>query len=146
MSRTNEAETDYLNHLFLNADWTDIGDAAGLQNSAVAGSFFISLHTADPGEAGDQETSEATYTSYGRVEVVRTAAGWTVTGNTADNSALVTFPAATGGSETITHVGIGTVRTGAGHLIWSEPLDVSKVISSGIQPEFGIGELNIVVD
>ena len=29
------------------------GDAGGLQNSATAGSFYISLHTADPDEAGD---------------------------------------------------------------------------------------------
>jgi len=52
MSMTNAAEANLLNLLFLNLDWANIGDAAGLQNSATAGSFYVSLHTADPGEAG----------------------------------------------------------------------------------------------
>ncbi len=29
--------------------------------------LYVSLHTGDPGEAGDQTTSEAAYTSYARV-------------------------------------------------------------------------------
>jgi hypothetical protein len=60
MSMTNAAEANLLNLLFLNIDWANIGDAAGLQNSAAAGNFYISLHTADPGESGTQSTSETT--------------------------------------------------------------------------------------
>jgi hypothetical protein len=48
----------------------------------ATGLVCISLHTADPGEAGDQTTSEATYKSYARVSVARTTAGWTVTSGT----------------------------------------------------------------
>jgi hypothetical protein len=59
MSMTNQAEHALLDLIFLNTDWANIGDASGLQNSAAAGSFYVSLHTADPGEAGSQTTSEA---------------------------------------------------------------------------------------
>jgi len=64
--------------VFQNLDHPDIGDAAGLQNSAAAGNVYVALHTADPA-GGNQSTSEATYTGYGnRIAVVRSAAGWTV--------------------------------------------------------------------
>ena len=55
--------------MFNNTDFANIGDAGGLQNSATAGSLYVSLHTADPGEAGSQTTNEANYTSYARVAV-----------------------------------------------------------------------------
>lgn len=138
---TNAAETDLLQLLFENADWTNIGDAGGLQGSTSAGSWYISLHTGDPGEAGDQTTNECAYTSYARVAVARSTAGWTVTGDTVANDAAVTFPAATGGSETATHFGIGTDSSGAGNLIIKAALTSSLAISSGITPEFAIGAL-----
>ncbi len=146
MSRTNAAETDYLTLLFNNVDWANIGDGPGLQNSAAAGDFHVSLHTADPTETGDQTSSEATYGSYARIAVARTAGGWTITGNTADNAAAITFPEATSGSETITFVGIGTDLSGAGNLIWSGVLDTSRLVSSGITPSFAIGDLNVTAD
>ena len=67
MSMSNASETALLNLLFNNTDWANVGDAAGLQNSATAGSFYVALHTADPGDAGNQTTSEASYTGYARV-------------------------------------------------------------------------------
>lgn len=56
------AATDLLELIFNNVDWANIGDATGLPGSAVAGSLYISLHTASPGEGGDQTTNEASYT------------------------------------------------------------------------------------
>lgn len=44
---------------------------------------YVSLHTGDPGEAGDQTTNEATYAGYARVAVARDSGGWTVTGSQA---------------------------------------------------------------
>ena len=80
MSLTNTAEANLLNLIFLNLDWANIGDASGLQNSATAGSFYVSLHTSDPGEAGDQSTNEIAYTGYARVAVARTSGVFIVTG------------------------------------------------------------------
>lgn len=147
MSLTNAAETALLNLLFRNVDWANIGDAAGLQNSAADGNFYISLHTADPGEAGDQTTSEATYGAYARVAIARgTGGGWTVSGNNASNSAAVNFAECTSGSNTITHFGIGTASSGVGNLIGSGALAASRVISAGITPTFAIGELDVNAD
>lgn len=146
MSMTNAAETAFLNLFFNNTDWANVGDAAGLQNSATAGSFYISLHTADPGETGNQTTSEATYTSYARVAVARSGAGWTVSGNNASNTSAVSFPACTGGTNTITHFGIGSDSSGTGNLFMSGALTSSLAVSSGITPQFAVGELDVNAD
>ena len=52
--------------------------------------LYLALHTADPGAAGSQTTNEATYTSYARVSVARSTAGWTVASGVADNDASIT--------------------------------------------------------
>ena len=146
MSATNAFETALLNLYFLNTDHANIGDASGLQNSATAGSFYISLHTADPGETGTQTTSEATYTSYARVAVARSGAGWTVSGNNASNAAAINFPACTGGSNSITHFGIGSDSSGTGNLFFKGALTSTLAVSSGITPSFAIGELDVNLD
>lgn len=146
MSATNAMETAILQLYFNNTDHANVGDAAGIQNSATAGSFYISLHTADPGETGTQTTSEATYTSYARVAVARSGAGWTVTGGNASNAAAVNFPAATGGTNSITHFGIGSDLTTAGNLFFKGALDNPLAVSSGITPSFAIGELDVNID
>ena len=146
MSATNGFETSLLNLIFVNSNIANVGDATGLRGSTAAGSLHVSLHTADPGEAGDQTTSEATYTSYARVAVARTSGGWTVSGNNASNTAAVTFPAATGGTNTITHFGIGTAASGTGVLLFKGTLSASLAVSSGITPSFAIGELDVNVD
>ncbi|MEO8273489.1 MAG: hypothetical protein ABI620_05450 [Chloroflexota bacterium] len=146
MSKTNTAESDILSLIFKNAAATLIGDAAGLLPSAAAGNLYISLHTADPGEAGDQTTSEAAYTSYARVAVARSGLGWTVSGTgptQVANAALVAFPACTGSTATCTYFGVGTDASGAGKLLYSGALTSSLAVSSGITPQFAINALQI---
>ena len=77
----------------------------------------LALHADDPGVGGDQSTNEATYGSYARIAVARTAVGWTVTGNDAVNAAELLFPEATSGDELITHVSVGYLAAGAGTII-----------------------------
>jgi len=146
MSKSNTFENDLLLLLFNNTAVSDVGDASGLQPSATAGSLYISLHTADPGEAGDQTTNEATYTSYARQAVARSGSGWTVSGNGVENAAEILFPEATGGSETITHFGVGTAVSGTGKLLYSGALTSSLAVSSGIQPRFAAGALDVTED
>ena len=137
MSKGNTTENDVLQKLF---------HAVELSWDANT-SLFLSLHTADPGEAGAQTASEATYTSYARVEVARDATGWDVVANQASNDDLLQFPACTGGTNTITHVAIGTVALpGAGQIIYSGELNDALAVSNGIQPQFAIGSLTIVED
>jgi hypothetical protein len=147
MSATNEFENSLLLLIFNNTDIANIGDAAGLQNSATAGSLYVSLHTGDPGEAGEQTTNECAYTSYARVAVARSGVGWTVSGNAVTNAAEIAFPAATGGSETATHFGVGTSSTGGTEmLLFKGALAVNRAISSGVTPKFAAGDLDITAD
>ena len=143
MSFGNTFENDLVRLLF-NA--TAIANVADNAASAPLTNLYLSLHTGDPGEAGDQTTSEAAYTSYARVAVARTSGGWTVTNNQAVNAAEVAFPQATGGSATVTHVGIGTASSGAGKLIASFALTASLAVSNLITPRFAAEALTFSVD
>lgn len=134
MSKSNSWENGLLLLLFNNTNFANVGDATGLRGSSSAGSLYVSLHTADPGEAGSQTTNECAYTSYARVAVARSGAGFTVTGNSVSPAAVVAFPEATGGSETATHFGIGTDISGAGTLLYSGTISPNIVISSGVTP------------
>lgn len=134
MSKSNSWENALLLLLFNNTNAANIGDATGLRGSSTAGSLYVSLHTADPGETGSQTTSEAAYTSYARVAVARSGAGWTVTNNQVVPAATITFPAATGGSETETYFGIGTDSAGAGTLLYSGAISPTIAVSNGVTP------------
>lgn len=139
MSKANGWENDLLLLLFNNTNAANIGDATGLRGSSTAGSLYVSLHTADPGEAGDQTTSEAAYTSYARVAVARSSGGWTVTNNSVSPAATISFPACTGGTSTVTYFGIGTASSGAGKLIYSGAVTPNISISTGVTPQLGTG-------
>ena len=127
MSKINTFESASLALFFNNVSFPGIGDAVGLNSSSASGSFFVSLHTADPGENGTQTTSEATYTSYARVAVSRSAAGWVVSGSDVYNSSSVTFPAPTAGSNSIIYWGIGTGSAGTGRLLYRGPISTNPV-------------------
>lgn len=146
MSATNVLENGLLSLLFENANYANVGDATGLRGSSTAGVFYISLHTANPNETGSQTTSEAAYTSYARVSVARSTAGWTVSSGVCDNDSAITFPAATGGSESETHFGIGSDTSGAGNLFLWGALTASLAVSTGITPSFAAGALDITLD
>lgn len=131
MSKTNTWENDLLLLVFNNTNASLIGDATGLRGSTTAGSLYVSLHTADPGEAGDQTTSEATFTGYARVAVARGAA-WTVAANAVVPTANIDFAACTAGTNTITHFGVGTSSTGAGKLLYKGAVTPNIAVASGV--------------
>lgn len=146
MSMSNASETNLLNLLFNNVDWANVGDAAGLQNSAAAGSFYVALHSADPGDAGNQTTNEVVYTGYGRVAVARSGAGFTVSGAQVSNAATVQFGECTALTATATHFSVGLLSSGAGDILYSGALSASRSISAGITPLFNAGALQGTVD
>jgi hypothetical protein len=135
MSKTDAFENDLLLLIFNNTDIANIGDAAGLQNSATAGSLYVSLHTADPGESGTQSTSEISYTGYARVAVARSGAGWTVTGNSVSPAANVDFGEMTAGTGgTVTHFGVGVSSSGANRLLYSGTVAPNIAVANGVTP------------
>jgi hypothetical protein len=147
MSASNAFETALLALIFNNTNAANVGDATGLRGSSTAGVFYISLHTADPGEAGTQSTSEAAYTGYARVSVARSSAGFTVSGNTVSNAAAITFGTATASpGSPVTYFGIGTDVSGTGNLLFSGALSGSYQPAVGNAPTFAIGALTATAD
>lgn len=131
MSKGNTFENDWLLLVFNATAIANIADNAA---SAPLTNLFVSLHTSDPGEAGDQTTNEATYTSYARESIARTSGGWTVTANSVSPVGNIDFTTATGGSETATHFAVGTLTSGAGKILYYGTVTPNIVISSGVTP------------
>lgn len=132
MSKGNTFENDLLKLIFNATAIANIADNAA---TSPLTNIYVSLHTADPGEAGDQTTSEISYTGYARVAVARTSGGWTVTANSVSPNANIEFGAMTGGAGgTVTHVGIGTASSGAGKLLYSGAVSPTLSITTGSTP------------
>ena len=101
MGRTNSFENEIALLLFNNTAIADIGDASGLQPSAVDGLFYIALYSVMPTDSTNG--TEATYTGYARVSVARSVVGWTISGTDptrAENASDIVFPTSST-SETI---------------------------------------------
>jgi hypothetical protein len=139
MSKSNSWENGMLLLLFNNTDCSLIGDATGLRGSTTAGSLYFSLHTADPGEAGDQTTNECAYTSYARVAAARSGAAFTVTANAVATVADTVFPTCTGGTSAATHWGLGTSVSGAGKLLYKGALGATINIANTLTPRITAG-------
>lgn len=121
-SKNNAFENSLLLLVFNNTNIADVGDATGLRGSTTAGSLYVSLHTADPGEGGTQSTSESALGNYARQAVARSGSGWTVSSNNVSNAAQVRFPSSgtfTGGPEDIKFFQIGKASSGTGGVIYS---------------------------
>jgi len=131
MSKGDTFENDLLRLIFNGTAIANIADNAA---TSPLTNLFVSLHTADPGEAGSQTTNETAYTSYARVSVARTTGGWTVTANSVSPVANIAFPSCTGGTATITHFGVGTASSGAGKLLYKGTVTPNISVSTGVTP------------
>ena len=134
MGKGNTTKNDTLEYIF----------QATAPGWAANAHFYVSLHTADPGSAGTQLTSEAAYTGYARVEIERDVTGWSVTTNHVANTSNILFPICTGAPVTVTHWSIGTVDTGgAGQIIYSGALVSSLGVIVNTTPCFLAGDIDI---
>lgn len=137
MSIADSTENAILNLVFRAVAWANYADNAATSPQTNIG---ISLHTADPGDAGSASTSEVAYTSYTRVNVARTTGGWSAaSGGSISPAANITFPAGTGGSGTVTHFATAasnaTPPTGAQTILWSGTVTPNIVTGSGVTPQ-----------
>lgn len=132
MSKSNTFENELLALIF---NGTGI---ANLADNAVSGpltNLYLALHTADPGEGGDQSTNEISYTGYSRVAVARTSGGWTVTNNSVSPVAAIEFGEMTGGAGgTVTHASIGVSSSGGGKILYSGALTPTINVATGVIP------------
>lgn len=131
MSKSDVFENDLLKLIF---NGTAIAGLADNAASSPVTSLYLALHTADPGEAGNQSTSEVSYTGYARAAVARTLGGWTVSSNSVSPVANVDFGAATAGTATVTHVSIGTAASGAGKILYRGAISPTIAIAAGVTP------------
>jgi hypothetical protein len=130
-SKGDTFENDLLKLIFNATAIANIADNAA---SAPLTNLEVSLHTGDPGDSGNQTTSEATYTSYARVPVSRDTGGWTVTAASVSPAANIDFPAGSGGSGTVTHFAVGTAHSGSGKILYSGTVTPNIVTGNGITP------------
>lgn len=133
MSKSNTFENDLLQLIFNAVAIANIADNAA---SAPLTSLYLSLHTADPGEAGNQTTNETAYTGYARIAVARTAGGWTVTGASVSPVAAITFGECTASpGANITHAAVGTALSGTGKILYSGALTPNITMAIGVVPQ-----------
>lgn len=144
-SMTNAFETSLGAHIFQNADVANVGDAAGLQNSATAGTTQLALSTSALTDADTLLTAtEVAYTGYARPTQARSAGGWSSSGDTISNAALIQFGEMTaGGPDTVVHLGCGLLGSG-NQLDLHQDLAADLVINNGVNPQFAIGALDWV--
>ena len=132
-------KSNYLSNGVLNLIFNGTTLANLFENASVSPltQFWIALHTADPGAAGNQSTSEAAYTGYARVSVNRNTGGWPASSaETISPAAAILWPTCTGGStETETFFSIGTASSGAGQILYSGPITPAIFVESGVQPQ-----------
>ena len=135
MSKSDFLEAGLLNLIFNATTLTGIANNA---STSPLTNLYVALHTADPGDAGTQSTSEATYTGYARVAVARTSGGWTISGSSPTQvvpAAAITFPACTAGSSTITYFSIGVASSGATSILYSGAVSPSIAVTAGVTPQ-----------
>lgn len=132
MSVSDTTENAILNLVFRAVAWANYADnAAGTPETNI----IVALHTADPGDAGTQSTSEVAYTSYARVNVARTTGGWTASSAGSINpAAQIDFPAGTGGSGTVTNFSTGKSGGGTSAILWSGTVTPNIVCGNAITP------------
>jgi hypothetical protein len=142
MSKGNTFENDLVLLIFNNTNIANLGDATGVRGSTTAGSLFLSLHTANVDETGDQTTNEISYTGYARVAVARSGSGFTVSTNSVSLAANAEFPASTGGTGgTATHWAVGTASASAGRVLYYGSLSPTIAISNGVTPRILAGTM-----
>lgn len=136
MSKSDAFELDILKLIF-NA--TSISGLADNTATSPNTNLYVSLHTADPTDAGNQASNEVNYTGYARVPVARSTAGWVVsqTGGATSVSpaATVSFPQGSGGSGTATFWAVGTAASGAGKILYSGAISPTIATGAGVTPQ-----------
>lgn len=107
-------------------------------NMTAPTAIWMSLHTADPGTSGANETADATYA---RQNV--TAAFGAPTAGVGSNTAVIEFPAFTTGG-TYTHYGLWSAVT-AGTFYEGHDINPDKAVGAGEIPRFAVGAITYTI-
>jgi len=126
MSFSNYLENKVLGHVFGGAAYT------------APSTCYLALFTSNPNEDGSG--TEVSGGGYARQSVA-----FTVSRNTASNSAAVEYATATASYGTVTHVGVYDASTGGNLLVYAA-LTSSKTIDTGDVFRVPTGDLDITLD
>lgn len=112
------------------------------KTSVTMPTIYVALCTTAPTDAA--AGTAAAYTSYARVATA--GSDWaSASGGNITNANAITFPAATGGSETVTHFELWDASSAGNRIAWGS-LSAGLAVSSGITPKFNAGALSINLD
>lgn len=135
-SKSDAFENALLRLVFNNVSIALIGDATGIVGSGTTGQLFWTLCTADPGDAGNQSTSEISYTGYNRPGVARTTGGFTVSGSAAALTSGINFNQMTGGAGGVaSFYSLGASGSGTGLTLYSGPITPNITVSLNVTPQ-----------
>lgn len=128
--------SNYVEGLFL--DWLFEGGAITTKTNT-----WVSLHTADPGDTGANEKTDAN--GYARVSTG--AANWEGTVGARQNETEIAFTAATADWGTITHFGLwDAAGVGSGSFLGGGTVTPNKSVYNGDQLKFTSGNLDFTLD
>ena len=128
MSFSNTFETHVLNYVFTTTSVTR------------PTAWYLALFTSNPAEDASGTEVSTSGTAY-----ARQSATFTVSGDTASNSAAIEFPTATASYGTVTHVGVFDASS-AGNLIAYAALTTSKAIDTGDVMRIPASDLDVTMD
>ena len=113
-----------------------------LTNSAATRptAWYVALFTSNPDEDASGTEVSTSGTAYARQSVT-----FSVSGNTATNTAAIEFPTATASYGTVTHVGVFDASS-AGNLIAYAALTTSKAIDTGDVLRLPANDLDVTMD
>ena len=128
MSFSNTFETHVLNYVFTTSSVTR------------PTAWYLALFTSNPAEDASGTEVSTSGTAY-----TRKAVTFTVSGNTASNSAEIEFPTATASFGTVTHVGVFDASS-SGNLIAYAALSTSKTIDTGDVMRIPASDFDVTLD
>ena len=102
--------------------------------------WYMALFTSNPADDASGTEVSTSGTAY-----ARQSATFTISGDTASNSAAIEFPTATASSGTVSHVGVFDAFTG-GNLIAYAALSTSKAIDTGDVFRIPSGDFDVTLD
>lgn len=102
--------------------------------------WYMALFTSNPADDASGTEVSASGTAY-----ARQSATFTVSGDTASNSAAIEFPTATASFGTVSHVGVFDASSG-GNLIAYAALSTSKAIDTGDVFRIPAGDFDVTLD
>lgn len=119
----------------------------GAQAFTAPATVYVSLHTADPGEAAG--TNEVSGNAYARVAVTNNLTNWPAASGTSptskSNGTEILFPTPTGSWGTVSHFAVYDAAS-AGNMLYKGALSAAQTIASGNTVKFAVAALNVQED